>query len=201
MIGSHIDTVNDAGAYDGTLGVIAGILAVREIIRRHGTMPFGIDVLAFGDEEGSRFPATLLCSQAVTGHFDPAWLAVESVDGVRLDEALRQYGKDPARIREAAYDMDEAAAYVEVHIEQGPVLEQQDEALGVVTAIASQSRHTVTVVGEAGHAGRYRWDCAATPWPPPPKWPLRSKALLFAMPMISWSRPSANSIAGPVLPM
>jgi allantoate deiminase len=153
LIGSHIDTVNDAGAYDGTLGVIAGILAVREIIRRRGPMPFGIDMLAFGDEEGSRFPATLLCSQAVAGHFDPASLAVESVDGVRLEEALRRYGKDPALIREAAYDKDEVAAYVEVHIEQGPVLEQQDEALGVVTAIASQSRHTVTVVGEAGHAG------------------------------------------------
>ncbi|MDQ0393188.1 allantoate amidohydrolase [Labrys monachus] len=153
LIGSHIDTVIDAGAYDGTLGVIAGILAVREVVRRHGRMPFGIDVLAFGDEEGSRFPATLLCSEAVAGHFDSAALAVESVDGVRLDDALRRYGKDPARIGEAAYDPEEAAAYVEVHIEQGPVLEQAGEALGVVTAIASQSRHTVTVIGEAGHAG------------------------------------------------
>jgi allantoate deiminase len=153
LIGSHIDTVIDAGAYDGALGVVAGILAVREVIRKHGRLPFGIDVLAFGDEEGSRFPATLLCSQAVTGRFDPTALQVESVDGVRLEDALRLYGKDPAEIPAAAYQPGEAAAYVELHIEQGPVLEQAGEALGVVTAIASQSRHSVTVVGEAGHAG------------------------------------------------
>ncbi|WP_413988044.1 allantoate amidohydrolase [Labrys okinawensis] len=153
LIGSHIDTVIDAGAYDGALGVIAGILAVREVMKKHGRMPFGIDVLAFGDEEGSRFPATLLCSQAVAGRFDPAALQVESVDGVKLEDALRAYGKDPAEIPAAAYEPGEAAAYVELHIEQGPVLEQADEALGVVTAIASQSRHSVTVVGEAGHAG------------------------------------------------
>ena len=153
LIGSHIDTVIDAGAYDGTLGVIAGVLAVREIVRRHGRMPFGIDVLAFGDEEGSRFPVTLLSSGAIAGRFDPAALNVESVDGIRLEDALRRYGKDPAEIGKAAYDPEEAAAYVEVHIEQGPVLEQAGEALGVVTAIAGQSRHTVTVVGEAGHAG------------------------------------------------
>lgn len=153
LVGSHIDTVIDAGAYDGTLGVIAGILAVREVIKKHGKMPFGIDVLAFGDEEGSRFPATLLCSQAVAGRFDPSALQVESVDGVKLEDALRLYGKDPAEIPAAAYEPGEAAAYVELHIEQGPVLEQAGEALGVVTAIASQSRHSVTVVGEAGHAG------------------------------------------------
>lgn len=153
LIGSHIDTVIDAGAYDGTFGVIAGILATREIIRKHGAMPFGIDVLAFGDEEGSRFVTTLLGSEAVAGHFDPAALQIESSDGIKLADALRLYGKDPDAIPSAAYEPGEAAAYVEVHIEQGPVLEEAGEGLGVVTAIASQIRYSVTVVGEAGHAG------------------------------------------------
>ena len=153
LIGSHIDTVNDAGAYDGTFGVIAGILAAAHFQAAGRVLPFGLDVLAFGDEEGSRFPATLLCSSAVAGHFDAETLAVESVDGVRLEDALRAYGKDPALIGEAAYGPDEVRAYVEAHIEQGPVLERADEALGVVTAIAGQSRLIVTVIGEAGHAG------------------------------------------------
>ena len=153
LIGSHIDTVNDAGAYDGTFGVIAGVLAAEHLIKSGSALPFDIDVLAFGDEEGSRFPATLLCSSAVAGHFDAHALQVESVDGVRLDAALRAYGKDTGRIAEAAYAVDEIAAYVEVHIEQGPVLERQDQTLGVVTAIAGQSRLIVTVIGEAGHAG------------------------------------------------
>ncbi|MDQ0469272.1 allantoate amidohydrolase [Labrys wisconsinensis] len=153
LLGSHIDTVIDAGAYDGNLGVVAGILAAEHIARSRGAMPFGIDVLAFGDEEGSRFPATLLCSGAVAGHFDPGALAVESVDGITLEAALRAYGGDPGAIAQAACDPAEAAAYVEVHIEQGPVLEAEGEALGVVTAIAGQTRLSVTVVGEAGHAG------------------------------------------------
>ena len=148
LIGSHIDTVNDAGAYDGTLGVIAGILAAEHFFK--SGLPVDIDVLAFGDEEGSRFPATLLCSSAVAGHFDTDALQVESVDGVRLDAALRAYGKDPGRIAEAAYAPDEVAAYVEVHIEQGPVLERQDQALGVVTAIAGQSR----LMRDGGRRGR-----------------------------------------------
>jgi allantoate deiminase len=153
LIGSHIDTVLDAGAYDGTLGVIAGILAVDHVIRTSGALPFGIDVLAFGDEEGSRFPATLLCSGAAAGRFDRAALGVVSTDGVRLDDALRAYGKAPEEAGAPRYADGEAAAYVEVHIEQGPVLEESGVPLGVVTAIAAQSRFAVTIDGEAGHAG------------------------------------------------
>jgi allantoate deiminase len=153
LIGSHIDTVIDAGAYDGTLGVVAGILAAEHVARTRGAMPFGIDVLAFGDEEGSRFPFALGCSSALAGAWDPAWLRVRSFDGTTLTDALRAYGKEPARAGQEAYDPAEAAAYVEVHIEQGPVLEAEGEALGVVTAIAAQSRLSLTLTGEAGHAG------------------------------------------------
>jgi allantoate deiminase len=153
LIGSHIDTVLDAGRYDGTLGVVAGILAAEHIARTRGGLAVGVDVLAFGDEEGSRFPATLLCSNAVAGAFDPADLDVTSVDGVTLRDALRIYGKDPSAPGSHRYEPGEAIGYVEVHIEQGPVLEDAGEALGVVTAIAAQSRLSVTVFGEAGHAG------------------------------------------------
>jgi allantoate deiminase len=153
LIGSHLDTVIDAGAYDGTLGVIAGILAAEHVSRTRGAMTFGIDVLAFGDEEGSRFPFALGCSSAVAGAWDEGWLDARSFDGTSLRDALRRYGKEPTAAGQEAYDPDEAAAYVEVHIEQGPVLEAQGEALGIVTAIAAQSRLSVALTGEAGHAG------------------------------------------------
>jgi allantoate deiminase len=153
LMGSHIDTVIDAGAYDGTLGVVAGILAAEHVARTRGAMAFGIDVLAFGDEEGSRFPFALGCSSAAAGAWDGAWLAARAFDGTSLRDALRGYGKEPTSAGQEAYDKAEAAAYVEVHIEQGPVLEAEGEALGVVTAIAAQSRLLVTLTGEAGHAG------------------------------------------------
>jgi len=153
LLGSHIDTVIDAGKYDGPLGVIVAILAVEHIVRRGLKLPIAIDVLAFGDEEGSRFPSTLSTSAACAGVFDPASLASADRQGVTLTEALKAYGKDPRAIPAAAYRRDEVAGYVEVHIEQGPVLEQNNEPLGVVTAIIGQSRLNVTLVGEAGHAG------------------------------------------------
>jgi allantoate deiminase len=153
LIGSHIDSVINAGAYDGILGVVAGIIAVDVIRQRHGAMPFGIDVLAFGDEEGSRFRSTLSSSKAVAARFDPATLAEADANGVSLDAAIRAYGKDPTAFSAAANSPDQAAAYLEVHIEQGPVLEARDQPLGVVTAIAGQTRLTVAVGGVAGHAG------------------------------------------------
>jgi allantoate deiminase len=153
LIGSHIDSVIDAGAYDGTFGVVAGILAAEHIARTHGAMNFGIDVLAFGDEEGSRFPFALCCSSAAAGAFDPALLTISSFDGVTFADALRAYGKEPGGAGQGRYSRSEAAAYLEVHIEQGPVLEMEGEALGVVTAIAAQSRLAVALRGVAGHAG------------------------------------------------
>lgn len=153
LIGSHIDTVIDAGKYDGILGVIAGILAAGYFARRGRPLRYGIDVLAFGDEEGSRFSATLNSSAAVVGQFNPAHLVQTDRDGVTLQSAIAAYGKDPRDIPTAAYRRGEAAAYVEVHIEQGPVLEANNQALGVVTAIVGQSYLNVEILGEAGHAG------------------------------------------------
>lgn len=153
LIGSHIDTVANAGKYDGTLGVVLGILAVEAVARAGLAPPYGIDVLAFGDEEGTRFPTTLSSSAACAGVFAPASLAGSDGEGVSLAEALRAYGKNPDDIPAAAYDPSKVIAYVEAHIEQGPVLEAEGEPLGVVSAIAGASRLSVTVTGEAGHAG------------------------------------------------
>ncbi|AXK80006.1 allantoate amidohydrolase [Pseudolabrys taiwanensis] len=150
LIGSHIDTVIDAGQYDGPLGVIAGILAVSHF---GGKPPLPIDVLAFGDEEGSRFPATMASSSACAGVFDTGTLGLADRKGVTLAEAIKAYGKNPDDIAKAAYRKDEVRAYAEVHIEQGPLLEFDGEPLGVVTGIVGQSRWRVTVTGEAGHAG------------------------------------------------
>jgi len=153
LIGSHIDTVIDAGKYDGPLGVVAGILAVRELVARGVDLPFGIDVLAFGDEEGSRFRTTLSSSAACAGIFDKAWLSVADNNGVTFADALKAYGKSPDDIAAAAYDRADVVGYIEVHIEQGPVLEARNFPLGVVTGIIGQSRMQVAVTGEAGHAG------------------------------------------------
>jgi allantoate deiminase len=153
LIGSHIDTVIDAGKYDGPLGVVAGILAVRELAARAATLPFGIDVLGFGDEEGSRFRTTLSSSAACAGIFDPEALRLSDRDGVSLADALAAYGKNPDNIRAAAYDPSDVLGYVEVHIEQGPTLEAEGLPLGVVTGIAGQSRSRIRLTGEAGHAG------------------------------------------------
>ncbi len=150
LIGSHIDTVIDAGNYDGTLGVVIGILAAAHFA---GKPPLPLDVLAFGDEEGSRFPSTMSSSAACVGAFDAASLGVSDRGGVSLADALKVYGKDAGDIAKAAYRPGEARAYVEVHIEQGPLLEAEREPLGVVTGIVGQSRFRVTVTGEAGHAG------------------------------------------------
>ena len=110
-------------------------------------------MIAFGDEEGLRFQATLIGSQAVAGNLDPATLSAVDEDGVHLDEAMRQFGLDPDAVGEASYCPDEVAAYVEVHIEQGPVLEAENLPIGVVTSIAGAVRLRVEVMGRAGHAG------------------------------------------------
>ena len=153
LIGSHIDTVVDAGRYDGIFGVVAGILAARHVARSGVPLPFSLDVLAFGDEEGSRFPTTLASSAAAAGIFDPARCAQVAIDGVTLDAAIRAYGKNPDHVAAAAYKRADVLAYVETHIEQGPVLEAGHQPLGVVTVIAGQTYLTVEFSGEAGHAG------------------------------------------------
>jgi allantoate deiminase len=153
LIGSHIDTVRDAGRYDGTLGVISGIAAVAALRDQGIRLPFTIELLAFGDEEGSRFPVTLTGSRAVAGLLEMATLNAVDFDGIRLHDALIAFGCDIAQIPAVARRKDRVLAYVEVHIEQGPVLEAQGLPVGIVTAIAGGSRFKVSVEGVAGHAG------------------------------------------------
>lgn len=153
LIGSHIDTVRNAGKYDGSLGVVAAIQAVAELRRRGRRLPFPVEVLAFGDEEGVRFPVTLLGSRTVAGTVDPAMLDARDDDGVTVREALLAFGCAPEGIPATARRRDEVLGYVELHIEQGPVLERADLPVGIVTAINGASRFLVEVAGEAGHAG------------------------------------------------
>lgn len=165
LLGSHIDTVRNAGRYDGNLGVIAAIEAVAELHRQGRRLPFAIEVLGFGDEEGVRFPVTLTSSRTVAGTLDAAALDAEDADRVSVREALQRFGCDPFKIPDIPRRKEDVLGYVELHIEQGPVLEAEDLPVGVVTAIAGASRFTVDVTGVAGHAGtvpmRLRQDAGA----------------------------------------
>jgi allantoate deiminase len=153
LIGSHIDTVRDGGRYDGALGVMLGIECVEQLGREGRRLPFAVEVIAFGDEEGSRFPASMLCSRGVAQPLGPEVLDLEDAEGVSLRQALMDFGLDPTEIAKAARRPGEVLAYVEAHIEQGPVLEAMDLAVGAVTGIAAQLRLKARFIGEAGHAG------------------------------------------------
>jgi allantoate deiminase len=153
MLGSHYDTVRDAGKWDGPLGLITAISCVAELNRRGKRLPFAIEISGFADEEGVRFASTLLGSRAVAGTFDESVLAGRDRDGVSMREALRKFGLDPDHIGAAARARRELLAYIELHIEQGPVLEAEELPVGVVTAIAGATRMAARLTGMAGHAG------------------------------------------------
>lgn len=153
VIGSHIDTVRNAGRFDGNLGVVTGLEVVRTLHRRGKRYPFAIEVVAFGDEEGVRFTSTLGGSRAMAGSFDAAILDERDHAGVSRREALELFGCDVAAISRSVRSAADTIGYVEVHIEQGPVLEARDLAIGVVSAINGASRGTVELTGKAGHAG------------------------------------------------
>jgi allantoate deiminase len=153
MLGSHYDTVRDAGRWDGPLGVITAISCVADLNKRGRRLPFAIEVVAFADEEGVRFASTLLGSRAVAGTFNERVLASKDSADISMREALVQFGLDPDHIGAAARVRGELLAYVELHIEQGPVLEAEGLPVGVVTAIAGATRLAARVTGMAGHAG------------------------------------------------
>ena len=163
MLGSHLDSVRNAGRYDGMLGVLTAIECVEALGDR--PLPFAIEVVGFGDEEGVRFQATMLGSRAIAGTFDPALLDLQDAAGVSLRAALAAFGLDPAAIGSAARRREDVLAYVEYHIEQGPVLEAEGLPVGVVTAINGQQRFRVQIDGMAGHSGtvpmRLRQDALA----------------------------------------
>jgi allantoate deiminase len=153
MLGSHLDTVRDAGKYDGMLGVIAAIECVHALHARKKRLPFAIEVIGFGDEEGVRFGTTLLGSRAVAGTLDREVLKTKDAKAISMSDALREFGLDARKIPEVARKKGEVLAYAELHIEQGPVLEAEGLPVGVVSAINGFSRLRVTLHGVAGHAG------------------------------------------------
>lgn len=153
LIGSHLDTVRDAGRYDGMLGVLVAIACLERLRDQGRSLPYAVEVLAFADEEGVRYDTGYLASSVVAGCFDPADLERRDGDGVTLEDALRAFGGDPEGLASARRDPTDLIGYYEVHIEQGPVLEAGGAALGVVTAIAGQTGGRVVFTGEAGHAG------------------------------------------------
>jgi allantoate deiminase len=153
VLGSHLDTVRDAGRYDGMLGVVTAIACVGRLNRDRVRPDFAIEVIGFSDEEGVRFGTTMLGSRAVAGTFDAAVLGRVDDHGVTMERALRESGLDPALIPAAARRPAELLAYVELHIEQGPILEARGLAVGCVTSISGATRFEVEIAGEAGHAG------------------------------------------------
>ncbi|WP_220433284.1 allantoate amidohydrolase [Kocuria coralli] len=153
VIASHLDTVPNAGRYDGILGVLSGIAVARRLRDRAGELPFAVEVCAYGDEEGVRFGATLLGSRAMAGSWNEGWMDLEDEHGVTLEQAFRDFGLDPSQVATAAKRAEDVVAYLEIHIEQGPFLEAADQSLGVVTAIAGARRLALQIHGDARHAG------------------------------------------------
>jgi allantoate deiminase len=153
ILGSHLDSVRGAGRYDGPLGVMIAIAAVQRLRDSGSRLPFAIEVVGFADEEGLRYGTTYIGSKALAGAFDPADLERADPQGVTMAQAIRDTGGDPSRLAEDRWHGGNLLGYVEVHIEQGPVLEARDLPVGVVSAIAGQSRYSLTFTGEAAHAG------------------------------------------------
>ncbi len=153
ITGSHYDTVINGGKYDGRLGIVLPIACVTHLRRQDARLPFDLEIVAFADEEGVRFKSTFLGSSALAGCFDLQVLDHSDADGISMRAAMREAGQDPAAIPALARDPRAVAGYVEVHIEQGPVLLDAGRPLGVVTSIAGSVRMLVTINGLAGHAG------------------------------------------------
>lgn len=153
LLGSHLDTVRDAGKFDGALGVLVAIACVQKLHERGSRLPFDIDVLGFGDEEGIRYSTACLGSRVLAGTFDRRDLKRRDANGVTMREAIREFGGRPQALSGARFDPERLLGYAEIHIEQGPVLEQQNLAVGVVSAIGGQTRARISFTGQAGHAG------------------------------------------------
>ncbi len=153
LLGSHLDSVRDAGKYDGPLGVLVALAALERLAARGERLPFAVELYAFADEEGLRYHTAYLGSRVVASSFDPALLARADADGISMADAIRAFGGDPDRLAESARRRDDLLGYVEAHIEQGPALEARGLPVGIVSAIQGQSRIAVTCTGEAGHAG------------------------------------------------
>ena len=153
MTGSHYDTVRNGGKYDGRLGIFVPLACVRELHRAGKRLTFGIEVVAFAEEEGQRYKATFLGSGALIGHFNPAWLEQKDANGVTMREAMQHAGLRLDDIAKLQRDPAQYLGFIEVHIEQGPVLNELDLPLGVVTSINGGVRYLCEMIGTASHAG------------------------------------------------
>ena len=175
VLGSHLDTVIDAGRYDGPLGVLAGI-AVAERLRDR-ELPFALEVVAFADEEGVRYGSSFLGSSVMAGSFDRERLAAADSEGVAMADAIRAAGGDPDAIASAARGPGDLIAYCELHIEQGPVLERAGAPVGVVTTITGQTQVELAFRGEAGHAGTLPMDARRDALVAAAEWMVAAEAL------------------------
>ena len=153
LTGSHYDTVRNGGKYDGRLGILVPMACVRELHRHGRRLPCGFEVVGFAEEEGQRYKAVFLGSGALTGHFDPAWLDQKDADGVTMRDAMLHAGLCPDDIPRLKRDPSRYLGFVETHIEQGPVLNEMDLPLGIVTSINGSVRYVGEIVGMASHAG------------------------------------------------
>lgn len=158
LLGSHLDTVPDAGSFDGMLGVVMAVAVAERLAAQVPEFPFALEIVGFSDEEGTRFGKALLGSCAAAGTWDEDWWELRDKDGTTLHRAFTEFGLDPRRVGEAARRPGELVGYLEAHIEQGPYLEAADAPLGYVTTIAGARRFRLSVLGEARHAG-------GTPYP------------------------------------
>ncbi|QNK75670.1 2-oxo-4-hydroxy-4-carboxy-5-ureidoimidazoline decarboxylase [Variovorax sp. PAMC28562] len=153
LTGSHYDTVRNGGKYDGRLGIFVPMACVRELKKLNRRLPFAFEVVGFAEEEGQRYKATFLGSGALIGHFNPAWLNQQDADGVTMRNAMAHAGLEPEDIPKIQRDPKKYLGFVEVHIEQGPVLNELDLPLGIVTSINGSVRYVGEVIGMASHAG------------------------------------------------
>lgn len=153
IVGSHQDTVRQGGAYDGMLGILLPLAVLQDLHDQNEALPVNIELIAFSDEEGARFSSTLVGSSALAGTFNPDILKATDRDGTTLESALRGLGANPEQIPSLKRNPAQLAGFLEVHIEQGPILESLDLPVGVVSAITGIERHKVHITGKAGHAG------------------------------------------------
>ncbi|GHO46511.1 allantoate amidohydrolase [Ktedonospora formicarum] len=155
LLGSHLDSVRDAGKYDGLLGVMVALSCLERLHQSNIRLPFAIELLGFADEEGLRYQSVYMGSKAITGAFAPDQLTLQDEDGITIAEALRAFGcnPDPTNFSVSRWSPRELLGYCEVHIEQGPILEERDMPLAVVNSIVGQQRLLFQFHGEQGHAG------------------------------------------------
>ncbi|AUC88836.1 allantoate amidohydrolase [Alteromonas sp. MB-3u-76] len=191
ILGSHLDTVPNGGKYDGMLGVVAAISMVAMFDGLQRKLPFHIDIVGFCDEEGTRFGTTLLGSRALTGKWQDSWRNLKDEDGISLAQAMENFGLNFDEVSSASISRTDILGYIELHIEQGPVLEQENLPVGVVSAIAGAQRFTITIEGMAGHAGTVpmsmRFDALAA-----------SAEMILAVERISHQRPGVVATVGKI---